>query len=57
LFIALFLLHRFRYGLAFKNSIKFSGYYAVVFVVMADAIFLAAGWSYYSALYFWNLVL
>lgn len=57
LFITLFIYHRFRYGVALKYSIKCSGYSAVIFVVMVDAFILAAGWSYYSALYFWNLVL
>ncbi|WP_085841439.1 hypothetical protein [Enterobacter asburiae] len=57
LFITLFILHRFRYGGAFKDSIKDSGFSAVVFVVLLDAFILAAGWAYYSALYFWNLVL
>jgi|GEM_PF-5175074 len=57
LFIVLLALHRIRYNVTLKDAIKCSGYSTVVFVVLINAFILAAGWSYYSALYFWDLVL
>lgn len=56
LFITLLIYHRFRYSGTLKDSIKCSGYSAVVLVVLFDVFILATGWFYYSALYFWNLV-
>lgn len=57
LFVALFILHRFRYNGALIDAIKNAFYSSAVFVTVFAVLILVAGYSYYSALNFWNLVL
>lgn len=57
LFIALIILHRCRYNGALIDVFKNAFYSSVVFVTVFAVFTLAAGYSYYSALYFWSLFL
>ncbi|MDZ7322966.1 hypothetical protein N4G41_15130 [Kosakonia sacchari] len=57
LFITLLVLHQIKYGGSLMNAIKRSCYSAVVFTVLVDVFIFVVGWSYYLALYIWNLIL